>query len=161
MGRDQFCERPGKPGSLLTRRWRKPDSNPLSLSARTGRSGTRHIGFRIIGPAQAGARPWRGTTGSNPPSSTAEFIANSVPGRHRTSSCRSCMRVAMRDRRGSPLRPSLDHHHPSCVADGSRSRLSRNALRSSDALCPAISWATASPLAAECLKPCPEHAEAK
>jgi hypothetical protein len=41
-----------------------------------------------------------------------------------------------------------------------RSRSNMNGVRSTRALSPQISAATASPSAAECLNPCPEHAEA-
>ena len=43
-----------------TRWWRKPDSNPQSLSEKSGRSEMRHIGFRVIWPAQAGTDPGGG-----------------------------------------------------------------------------------------------------
>src|SRR6266478_6808264 len=43
-----------------TRRRRKPDSNPQSLSEKSGRSEMRHIGFRVIWPAQAGTNPGGG-----------------------------------------------------------------------------------------------------
>jgi hypothetical protein len=56
--------------------WRKPDSNDQSRSEKSGRSETRHIGSLVIGPAQAGTNPGKGTRSSNPASSSGESSAN-------------------------------------------------------------------------------------
>ena len=68
--------RPGARGSHMIHRWRKPDSNDQSRSEKSGRSETRHIGSLVIGPAQAGTNPGKGTRSSNPASSSGESSAN-------------------------------------------------------------------------------------
>src|ERR1700730_9239996 len=48
----------------------------VSRSEKSGRSETRHIGSLVIGPAQAGTNPGKGTRSSNPDSSSGESSAN-------------------------------------------------------------------------------------
>ena len=67
------------PSSQRTLCWRKPDSNDQSRSEKSGRSETRHIGSLVIGPAQAGTNPGKGTRSSNPASSSRQSVSRPHP----------------------------------------------------------------------------------